>query len=162
LEQVLQIHADIRPDIFIPHTTKYTKKLKKILKDEDRPIYAAVNAKDELIGYAFCQLQPSAVSNNMVPHKILYIDDLCVDASTRGMHAGEALFQSCKTRSQKMGCYEVTLAVWEGNDSARGFYEHVGLKPKETIMEYILEKKIKREFLQLFLSIPVITEIHDR
>lgn len=25
LEQVLQIHADIRPDIFIPGTTKYTK-----------------------------------------------------------------------------------------------------------------------------------------
>ena len=24
LEQVLQIHADIRPDIFIPGTTKYT------------------------------------------------------------------------------------------------------------------------------------------
>lgn len=26
LEQVLQIHADIRPDIFIPGTTKYTMK----------------------------------------------------------------------------------------------------------------------------------------
>ena len=34
LEQVLQIHADIRPDIFIPGTTKYTEdELKEMLKD---------------------------------------------------------------------------------------------------------------------------------
>lgn len=144
LQQVLQVHADIRPDIFLPGTTKYTDdELKEILKDERRPIYAAVNEKDELIGYAFCQIQEPFPSNNMVPHKILYIDDLCVDASTRGMHVGEALFLHVKKEAVQMGCYEVTLAVWEGNDSARGFYEHAGLKPKETIMEYILDPEEK-------------------
>ncbi len=144
LQQVLQVHADIRPDIFLPGTTKYTDdELKEILKDERRPIYAAVNEKDELIGYAFCQIQEPFPSNNMIPHKILYIDDLCVDASTRGMHVGEALFQHVKKEAAQMGCYEVTLAVWEGNDSARGFYEHAGLKPKETIMEYILDPEEK-------------------
>ena len=44
LGQVLQIHADIRPDIFIPNTTKYTAgELTELLKDEERPIYAAVD-----------------------------------------------------------------------------------------------------------------------
>lgn len=145
LEQVLTIHADIRPDIFISDTTKYKDaELKVILQDENHPIYAAVNENDELIGYAFCQLQPAISSNNMVPHTILYIDDLCVDASSRGMHVGEALFAHVKEEAKRMGCYEVTLAVWEGNDSARGFYEHVGLKPKETIMEYVLNQKEKK------------------
>ena len=33
LGQVLQIHADIRPDIFIPNTTKYTdSELQALLK----------------------------------------------------------------------------------------------------------------------------------
>ena len=37
LEQVLQIHADIRPDIFIPGTTKYTEdELKEMLKDDTK------------------------------------------------------------------------------------------------------------------------------
>ena len=143
LQQVLEIHAAIRPDIFISGTTKYTEdQLKEIIRDDNRPIYAAVNEKDELIGYAFCQLQMPSASNNMVPHKKLYIDDLCVDSSTRGMHVGEALFEYVKKEAEKMGCYEVTLAVWEGND-ARGFYNHIGLKPKETIMEYILKKEDK-------------------
>ncbi len=36
LGQVLQIHADIRPDVFIPGTTKYSEEeLKAILKDEE-------------------------------------------------------------------------------------------------------------------------------
>ena len=35
LGQVLQIHADIRPDIFIPGTTKYTvDELKALLKNK--------------------------------------------------------------------------------------------------------------------------------
>ena len=40
LEQVLQIHADIRPDIFIPGTTKYTiDELRELLKHKEKPIY---------------------------------------------------------------------------------------------------------------------------
>lgn len=55
LGQVLQIHADIRPDVFIPGTTKYSEEeLKAILKDEEKPIYVAVNEDDVCIGYAFC------------------------------------------------------------------------------------------------------------
>lgn len=43
LGQVLQIHADIRPDIFIPGTTKYsTDDLRELLKNEKKPVYVAV------------------------------------------------------------------------------------------------------------------------
>lgn len=38
LGQVLQIHAKIRPDIFIPGTTKYTLcELTELLKQENNP-----------------------------------------------------------------------------------------------------------------------------
>ena len=58
LGQVLQIHAEIRPDIFIPNTTKYTvEELKELLKNKEKPIYVAVNEADVCVGYAFCQLQ---------------------------------------------------------------------------------------------------------
>ena len=43
LEQVLSIHAQGRPDLFIDHTTKYTKEeLEEILQEESRPIFVAV------------------------------------------------------------------------------------------------------------------------
>ncbi|WP_373090611.1 GNAT family N-acetyltransferase [Blautia obeum] len=139
LEQVLQIHADIRPDIFIPGTTKYTlAELTELLKNEEKPIYVAVNEADICVGYAFCQLQEQPFSNNMVPFKSLFIDDLCVDQQVRGQHIGESLFEYVKSEAKFMGCYEVTLNVWTGNTSAERFYEKMGMKTKERQMEYIL------------------------
>lgn len=140
LEQVLQIHAEIRPDIFIPNTTKYTNaELEEMLKDETKPIYVAVNEDDICMGYAFCQLQEQPFSNNMVPFKSLFIDDLCVDQSTRGQHVGESLFEYVKQEAKRLGCYEVTLNVWAGNTSAEKFYEKMSMKTKERTMEFILE-----------------------
>ena len=139
LEQVLQIHADIRPDIFIPGTTKYTvDELTELLKNEEKPIYVAVNEADICVGYAFCQLQEQPFSNNMVPFKSLFIDDLCVDQQARGQHIGERLFEHVKNEAKQKGCYEVTLNVWTGNISAEKFYEKMGMKTKEKQMEYIL------------------------
>ena len=125
LGQVLQIHADIRPDIFIPGTTKYTvNELTELLGKEEKPIYVAVNEEDVCVGYAFCQLQEQPFSTNMVPFKSLFIDDLCVDQQARGQHIGEHLFEYVKNEAKRMGCYEVTLNVWAGNTSAEKFYEN--------------------------------------
>lgn len=139
LGQVLKIHADIRPDIFIPDTTKYTaKELTELLQNEEKPIYVAVNEEDVCLGYAFCQLKKQPFSNNMVQFQSLFVDDLCVDQWARGQHIGESLFEYIKQKAKEMGCYEVTLNVWTGNTSAEKFYEKMGMKTKERQMKYIL------------------------
>ncbi|MEF2782588.1 GNAT family N-acetyltransferase [Erysipelotrichaceae bacterium HCN-30851] len=140
LSQVLEIHAQIRPDIFIPGTTKYTHdELAEMFKDDKKPIFVAVNEEDEVIGYAFCVLKEQPFSNNMIPFQSMYIDDLCVDKNARGMHIGQALFEYVKQEARERGCYEITLNVWEGNDSAKYFYEKMGLTPQKTQMEYTLK-----------------------
>ena len=139
LGQVLEIHAEIRPDIFIPGTTKYTdEELSEMLKDDLKPIYVAADENDTCVGYAFCQIREQPFSNNMVQFKSLFIDDLCVDKNTRGWHIGEKLFEHVKSEAKRLGCYEVTLNVWAGNTSAEKFYEKMGLKTKERQLEYIL------------------------
>jgi len=68
LGQVLQIHAEIRPDIFISGTTKYTVgQLAELLKQEDKPIYVAVDEDDVCMGYAFCQLKEQPFSKLSTP-----------------------------------------------------------------------------------------------
>ena len=139
LSQVLQIHADIRPDIFIAGTTKYTHdELSQMIKNDKTFIYVAVDENDVCLGYAFCQLKSQPFSNNMVPFTSLFIDDLCVDENCRGMHIGQQLFEHVKRQAARLGCYEVTLNVWTGNTSAEKFYEQMGMKTKERQMEYIL------------------------
>lgn len=139
LGQVLEIHAGIRPDIFIPGTTKYTNaELEEMMKDDDKPIYVAVDDEDYVMGYAFCQIRKQPFSNNMIQFDTMFIDDLCVDAELRGRHVGEALFVFVKEEAKRRNCYDVTLNVWEGNNSARHFYDKMGLKVKESQLEIIL------------------------
>lgn len=140
LSQVLEIHAELRPDLFISGTTKYTHdELTDLLEDNNRRIYVAVDENDTVMGYAFCEIREQKNRSNLVPFRSIYIDDLCVDESLRHKHIGQALFDHVKSEAQKMGCYEITLNVWEGNDRACRFYEKMGFGVKSTTMEYILK-----------------------
>ena len=144
LQQVLELHAALRPDIFISGTTKYTPdELRIMLQDDQKPIYVAVDDRDTVIGYAFCQLREQPFSNNMVPFRSFFIDDLCVDATVRHQKIGQQLFEYVKQEALRLGCYEVTLNVWQGNDAAERFYEKMGMKTKERQLEFILSPSAK-------------------
>ena len=102
LSEVLEIHAKIRPDIFISGTTKYNREeLKAIFRDEKTPVYVAVDEKDQVMGYAFCMIKNQPKSDNLVPYRSIYIDDLCVDESWRGHHVGEALFDFVREEARR-------------------------------------------------------------
>ena len=70
--------------------------------------------------------------------KTLYIDDICVDENARGKHIGKALFEFVRNYAQSIGCYNITLNVWEGNDAALCFYRNMGMHVQKTTMETIL------------------------
>ena len=139
LSQVLEVHAAIRPDVFVSGTTKYSREeVETLISDDGRRSFVAVDDGGSILGYALCIVRKPAVASTMVPHTILFIDDLCVDESARGQHVGTALFEAVRSEAKALGCYEVALNVWEGNDAARAFYDKMGMKPKETQMELIL------------------------
>ena len=135
LSQVLAIHAEIRPDLFIPGTRKYTdSELLTIFADERSPVFVAEDA-DGVQGYCFCQLQERRGLNNMPDGRELYIDDLCVDEAARGRQVGRHLYDYACAYARSLGCGAVTLNVWEGNTAARAFYERMGMTVRKTVME---------------------------
>ena len=134
LSQVLEVHAKIRPDIFILGTTKYTKdELNDIIADDSRPIYVGVE-NGKICGYAFCIIE-TAGGNAMHPRKTVYIDDLCVDAAYRGKGIGKEIFLYVKSEAKRLGFDDITLSVWQGNDPAYEFYKKMGMTPRKTVME---------------------------
>ena len=138
LFQVNAVHHDIRPDLFKAGGKKYTDaQLEQLIKDDERPIFVAVR-DGEILGYAFCIFQRHERDNILTDIKTLYIDDLCVDEPARGAHVGTALYRFVTDFAKRSGCYNVTLNVWAGNDSAKVFYEKCGLKPQKYGMETIL------------------------
>ena len=138
LLQVHKVHSDRRPDLFRRGSKKYTEdELRGIIADSERPIFVAADENDDVMGYAFCVMEHFG-DNSLEEHDTVYIDDLCVDEKLRGKHIGKALYEYVLQFAKDKGCYNVTLNVWEGNDSAIKFYSKMGLSVQKYTMEQIL------------------------
>ena len=138
LQQVGEVHHQIRPDLFRSGAQKYdVAALEALLCDPRRPILVAY-VEGKMAGYAFCILQETRNDPVLCDRKVLYIDDLCVDETIRGKGVATKLYARVIEYAREIHCDAVTLNVWCGNDSAMKFYEKCGLKPQKIGMETIL------------------------
>ena len=137
LHQVNMVHYEKRPDLFKPYTTKYNEQeIEALLDNDSNPIF--VYDDREVQGHAFCQISEVKDHRLLQDVKTLYIDDICVDESARGKHVGKALYEFVRDYAKSIGCYNITLNVWEGNEPALCFYKNMGMQVQKTGMETIL------------------------
>ena len=138
LLEVNAVHNEIRPDLFKGNTTKFDQsELSDVLRDNDKPVFV-YEADGHILGHAFCQLIEVRGNSLLLDIKTLYIDDICVARQSRGQHVGRALYEYVRNYAKQSGCYNITLNVWQGNDSAYHFYQSMGMSVQKTGMEDIL------------------------
>lgn len=139
LDDVLMIHHDIRPDLFKANCRKYNdREILALIENRLRPVFVYEDDSGVVQGYAFCVLEQHPGNNILTDIKTLYIDDLCVDKNLRGSGIGRKLYEYVKNYAVEQGCHNITLNVWEGNDSAIEFYKNLGMVPYKYGMETIL------------------------
>lgn len=137
LHQVNMVHHVLRPDLFKPHTTKYNEQeLEALIGNDSKPIF--VFEDGAIFGHAFCMITEVMDDKLLQNIKTLYIDDICVDEKARGQHVGKALYEFVHDYAKSIGCNNITLNVWEGNDAALSFYRNMGMKVQKTTMEVVL------------------------
>ena len=137
LHQVNMVHHVLRPDLFKPHTTKYNEQeLEALMGDDSKPIFVFEDAA--VLGHAFCMITEVKGDKLLQDIKTLYIDDICVDEKVRGQHVGKALYEYVRDYAASIGCNNITLNVWDGNDAALSFYKNMGMKVQKTTMEIVL------------------------
>lgn len=139
LRQVGQVHHEGRPDIFRSGAQKYSaSEVIAMLDDPENPIFIAAEG-DKVLGYGFCQIIRYAKDPVMTDRVELYLDDLCVDESTRGMGVGKAIYEAIRKYAASRKCHSVSLNVWSCNKTAEKFYVNLGLTPRKTYMEELLD-----------------------
>lgn len=144
LSQVLEIHASLRPDLFVSGTRKYhSEELLDIFKDDMRPVFVA-ESEGNILGYCFCIHEETKSAFFMSDKKTLYIDDLCVDEAARGKHVGQALYEYVVNYAREAGYDNLLLNVWEGNENAMSFYKKMGFFIRKTTMEKTLKNDNKK------------------
>ena len=83
LKQVCKVHHDGRPDLF-KLTTKYNEdELKEIINNPETPVFVCEDGR--ILGHGFCVLQRAENTRLLTDILTLYIDDICVDESARGL-----------------------------------------------------------------------------
>ena len=138
LQQILLVHHQARPDIFKAKGSKFSnEELEKILSQESTPIFVFENESGGILCHLFCSIN-EPVSPVLNPIKTLFIEDLCVNEKARGQKVGEQLYRFVEDYAREIGCYNLTLNVWNDNVGALDFYERLALQAQETVMEKIL------------------------
>ena len=123
LGQILLVHHQARPDVFKSEGSKFTDvELEAVINDPNKPIFV-YEAKD----------------GRILGHLFLMIKEVSVDKEARGQKLGEKLYQFALDYAKELGCYNLTLHVWNDNAGALRFYERLGMKPRYTEMETILK-----------------------
>lgn len=137
LQQVLNVHAEIRPDIFIKDTTKCTKEeLEMMLDSPSHPIFV-YKENGQVLAHLFLEIQQFH-SPNRYSKKELFIEDLCVDENARGKGIGKKCLAFAEQFAKENHCDRICLHAWHGNQKAMDLYMNTGYQ----IQQYTLEKKI--------------------
>ena len=135
LRQIARQHCELRPDVFRP-AQKYDKKqYAKLLKEKDSPILVAENEAGEVLGYAMCQVKEWKGHAVVFDHRLLYLDDLCVDEACRSQGIGARLMEGVVALARERGLARIELNVWECNEAALRFYERQGFATQKRTLE---------------------------
>ncbi len=142
LVQICTVHSQSRPDLFRNGGQKYTaKEIEDMINDSNRPVFVAYDENnDTTVGYAMCILSDVKNNSALCDLRSLYLDDLCVDENVRGQGIGSMLFSHIKKYAESNGIHNLTLNVWEGNDSAKKFYDKQNMTVQKTTLELIFDK----------------------
>ncbi len=138
LTQISLLHHEARPDLFGIGQKYDASELLALINDPMHWVFVADVPGMPVAGYAICQQQDPEASRVLCPVRTFYLDDLCVDRACQGQGVGTALMQAVRQEAVRRHCHHLTLHVWQGNDSARTFYEAQGLRPMYTAMECLL------------------------
>ncbi len=158
LQEILQVHHGVRPDIFRPAGQKFSSsELADLMSHPETPIFV-YETDGKILGHMFCQIA-KATSPVLEPIKTLFIEELCVAQEARGQKIGKQLYdfavdlakkEGCYNLTQQLydfavdfakkeGCHNLTLDVWDANHGAKSFYERQGLEAQKTRMELRLD-----------------------
>ena len=80
-------------------------------------------------------MKPANPHPAMLPHRIAYIDDICVHSDCRGMGIGTLLYNETVRLAKERGADTLMLTVWAFNESAMRFYKGLGMTERNINME---------------------------
>ncbi|AMC94312.1 hypothetical protein AOC36_10110 [Erysipelothrix larvae] len=123
LKGILKLHKSWYPSRFAGESKYSLEQVQSIIEEETSLIFVSDNG-DGVDGYIIVKDQ----------YDVLFIDDLCVDETKRGLSIGRKLVEYIQEYAHEHNAFEIQLNVWLRNEAAVKFYEKLGFEPLRTIL----------------------------
>lgn len=131
--QLHQYHCKIAPHKHImPREAFFKERISEIEADEKSVIMVS-EEKGNINAYALFRIIETG-GEEKPTRKVCFIDCIGVDEKARRKGIGKSLFEGVKKYASDKGCNAVQLSVDAENESARAFYEKMGLLPRSIIL----------------------------
>jgi ribosomal protein S18 acetylase RimI-like enzyme len=134
--QLDDLHAEMRPDVFISSNLYDEKEVKSYFEAEKSKVIIVENPKtNETIGYAVLnteRVEKKSIFNN---RSFIYVNEISVREDLRGQGVGNFIFEYIVDYAKKMNVEAVELDVYECNEVAVRLYKTMGLKNRTSRME---------------------------
>lgn len=130
--QVHELHVSWRPDIYrMPLELFPQEQFQELIAA--RELYVA-KLDGVVVGYALMKIR-TADRPDMVPRKVMVIDQICVDEALRCHGIGTQIMADVHALARAFGCTDLQLGVYPQNDAAVAFYEKCGFLIQSVSMQ---------------------------
>ncbi|PGZ92236.1 GNAT family N-acetyltransferase [Bacillus sp. AFS029533] len=136
--QVHDLHVFERPDLYKENSTPVDEEeFNNQLKDDKQHMLVATLGA-EIVGVAVLKEEEIPENSFVNARKILLVNSLCVDDTSRKKGIGRKLMQSVLNLAKELNVDSIELSVSESNQNAIHFYESIGMATKNRKMEFRL------------------------
>jgi ribosomal protein S18 acetylase RimI-like enzyme len=135
-EQIFRLHSRARAD-WVDETKRLFDHdfMKDCIESDNGKIFLAEDESSNIIGYCITYIKEIINHQVFRDMRNLEIEDLCIDEKHRGKGIGKKLFEEAVKHGKENGIKFIELSVWEFNQNAKIFYEHLGMRIKTNRME---------------------------
>ncbi len=128
-------HVAARPDQYEKVEHVYSHDDFEAILACDPCIALAAEEDGAVVGICFAAVREPDAQRAGREDKVAYLEALFVDETARRRGVGTALYEETLRRAKEQGASRLELMVWEFNQSARAFYETVGMRTQRLILE---------------------------
>lgn len=137
-KQVHTLHASGRPDFFRSDGWDKIEDLVKVrFSSEDAGVVIASQG-GQIAGFAFVQYAHLQETSFRPGRDICHIEEFGVDEDYRRCGIASQIIDFIKQDASRRGLKKLELNMWEFNEDALAFYEHMGFQTYRRDMEIVL------------------------
>ena len=126
---VQRLHARALPHLFkIPQSADFTLQFMQDQLTDPNNYFYITQQDGEDIGYVFARLIERTENAVMYGWKYLYIDQISVKASHRGIGCGKQLMEMIFQLAKQEGIRTIALETWTFNQDAQAFFIKLGFE----------------------------------